>query len=192
MQLSTMQDYPLTIRPILQHGRTVHANSKVITFTGDGYVEATFAEVADRADQLAAALTEIGGQARRSRRHVHVEQPDPSRGLPRRAVHGRGVAHPQHPSVPRATRLRHQPRRGPGDHRRRLDHPVARQGSRPADDGEAHHRQGLRRHVWPRRDARLRHPPGRRKARLRLSRSRRASRNGDVLHERHDRQSRRA
>ena len=44
MQLSTMQDYPLTIRPILQHGRTVHANSKVITFTGDGYVEATFAD----------------------------------------------------------------------------------------------------------------------------------------------------
>ena len=60
MQLSTMQDYPLTIRPILQHGRTVHANSKVITFTGDGYVEATFAEVADRADQLAAALTRLG------------------------------------------------------------------------------------------------------------------------------------
>ena len=60
MQLSTMQDYPLTIRPILQHGRTVHATSKVITFTGDGYVEATFAEVADRADQLAAALTRLG------------------------------------------------------------------------------------------------------------------------------------
>ena len=60
MQLSTMQDYPLTLRPILQHGRTVHANSKVITFTGDGYVESTFAEVADRADQLAAALTRLG------------------------------------------------------------------------------------------------------------------------------------
>ena len=62
MQLSTMQDYPLTIRPILQHGRTVHANSKVITFTGDGYIESTFAEVADRADQLAAALTRLGIQ----------------------------------------------------------------------------------------------------------------------------------
>ncbi|MDP9465485.1 MAG: AMP-binding protein, partial [Actinomycetota bacterium] len=60
MPLSTMQDYPLTIRPILEHGRTVHANSKVITFTGDGYVESTFAEVADRADQLAAALTRLG------------------------------------------------------------------------------------------------------------------------------------
>ena len=48
MPLSTMQDYPLTIRPLLEHGRTIHANSKVITFTGDGYVESTFAEVADR------------------------------------------------------------------------------------------------------------------------------------------------
>ena len=62
MQFSTMQDYPLTLRPILEHGRTVHANSKVITFTGDGYVEATFAQVADRADQLAAALTRLGVQ----------------------------------------------------------------------------------------------------------------------------------
>jgi fatty-acyl-CoA synthase len=60
MLLSTMQDYPLTLRPILEHGRTVHANSKVITYTGDGYVEATFAEVASRADQLAAALTRLG------------------------------------------------------------------------------------------------------------------------------------
>jgi fatty-acyl-CoA synthase len=63
MPLSTMQDYPLTIRPILEHGRTVHANSKVITFTGDGYTEATFAQVAGRADQLAAALTRLGVQA---------------------------------------------------------------------------------------------------------------------------------
>src|SRR6185295_12208609 len=61
MLLSTMQDdYQLTIRPILEHGRTIHANSKVITFTGDGYVESTFADVADRADQLAAALTRLG------------------------------------------------------------------------------------------------------------------------------------
>ena len=64
MPFSTMQDdYPLTLRPILEHGRTVHAKSKIITFTGDGYTEATFAEVADRADQLAAALTRLGVQA---------------------------------------------------------------------------------------------------------------------------------
>ena len=60
MQLSTMQDYPLTLRPVLEHGRTIHATSKVITFTGDGYIESTFAEVADRADQLAAALSRLG------------------------------------------------------------------------------------------------------------------------------------
>jgi fatty-acyl-CoA synthase len=57
-----MDDYPLTIAPLLAHGRQVHANSKVITFTGDGYVESTFAQVADRADKLAAALTELGVQ----------------------------------------------------------------------------------------------------------------------------------
>ena len=43
-----MDDYPLTIAPLFAHGRQVNANSKVITFTGDGYVESTFAEVADR------------------------------------------------------------------------------------------------------------------------------------------------
>jgi len=60
MPISTMQDYPLTIRPLFEHGRRVHAGSKVVTFTGDGYAEATFAEVADRADRLAAALARLG------------------------------------------------------------------------------------------------------------------------------------
>jgi fatty-acyl-CoA synthase len=61
MLRSTMQDdYQLTIPPILRHGRTVNAASRVITFTGDGYVESTFAQVADRADQLAAALHRLG------------------------------------------------------------------------------------------------------------------------------------
>jgi fatty-acyl-CoA synthase len=57
---STMQDGPLTIRSILRHGRTVHAASTITTFTGDGYTTATFAEVADRADRLAAALARLG------------------------------------------------------------------------------------------------------------------------------------
>lgn len=61
MLRSTMQDdYQLTINPILAHGRQVHANSTVTTFTGDGYTTATFAEVADRADKLAAALSALG------------------------------------------------------------------------------------------------------------------------------------
>lgn len=63
MLRSTMQDdYQLTIGPILAHGRQVHAQSTVTTFTGDGYTTATFAEVADRADKLAAALTALGVQ----------------------------------------------------------------------------------------------------------------------------------
>ena len=60
-QPATMQDdYQLTILPLFRHGRQVNANSKVITYTGDGYTEATFAEVAERADRLAAALTSLG------------------------------------------------------------------------------------------------------------------------------------
>jgi fatty-acyl-CoA synthase len=58
---STMQDdYQLTLKPIFEYGRQVHSTSKIITFTGDGYVESTFAQVADRADRLAAALARLG------------------------------------------------------------------------------------------------------------------------------------
>ncbi len=60
MPISTMQDEPLLLRTILQHGRRVHATKQVITFTGDGYTTATFAEVSDRADRLAAALARLG------------------------------------------------------------------------------------------------------------------------------------
>jgi fatty-acyl-CoA synthase len=59
-----MDDYQLTLGPVLKYGRQVHATKKIITFTGAegaaGYVESTFAQVADRADQLAAALTRLG------------------------------------------------------------------------------------------------------------------------------------
>lgn len=65
MPVSTMMDdYQLTLKPIFEFGRQVHADKKIITFTGadegGGYVESTFAQVADRADQLAAALTKLG------------------------------------------------------------------------------------------------------------------------------------
>src|SRR3954463_9198112 len=60
MPFSTMQDYPLTLRPILQHGRRIHADRKGITFTRDGDTQAPFAAGSDRADQLAAALTRLG------------------------------------------------------------------------------------------------------------------------------------
>jgi fatty-acyl-CoA synthase len=58
--LSTMQDFPLNIGMIYRHGRTVHRNSQVVTFHPDGSRRASFAEVADRAELLAAALHRLG------------------------------------------------------------------------------------------------------------------------------------
>jgi len=62
---STMQDFPLSITHIFQHGRKVYPDSKILTYNGpDAPIdEATFAQVADRADQLAAALTDLGVQS---------------------------------------------------------------------------------------------------------------------------------
>lgn len=59
---STMQDFPLTVGMILRHGRTVYGDSEVVTFQGieAGSRRASFTEVADRVDQLAAALTRLG------------------------------------------------------------------------------------------------------------------------------------
>jgi fatty-acyl-CoA synthase len=57
---STMQDFPLTITAIFRHGRGVHGTSEVVTFEGESSRRATFAEVADRADRLAAALGRLG------------------------------------------------------------------------------------------------------------------------------------
>ncbi|MEU9118308.1 long-chain fatty acid--CoA ligase [Streptomyces sp. NPDC048506] len=54
---STMQDVPLLISRILTHGSTVHGQSQVITWTGDGEPHRrSFAEVGARAAQLAHAL----------------------------------------------------------------------------------------------------------------------------------------
>ncbi len=57
---STMQDFPLTITAIFRHGRNVHSGSEVATFEGETSRRATFAEVADRTDRLAAALRRLG------------------------------------------------------------------------------------------------------------------------------------
>jgi fatty-acyl-CoA synthase len=57
---STMQDHPLTINAIFEHGRKVYAESEVVTFTGDGARRARFREVAARAARLAAALKRLG------------------------------------------------------------------------------------------------------------------------------------
>jgi fatty-acyl-CoA synthase len=57
---STMQDFPLTIGMIFRHGRSVYANSEVVTYEGDGCRRSTYAQVGDRVDQLASALTKLG------------------------------------------------------------------------------------------------------------------------------------
>ena len=59
---STMQDAPLLISDILRHGQQVHGDSTVITVEAGGHRSATFAEVATRAEKLAAALTRLGIQ----------------------------------------------------------------------------------------------------------------------------------
>ncbi|MBV8461702.1 MAG: AMP-binding protein, partial [Acidimicrobiales bacterium] len=59
---STMQDGPLLVSGMLRHGQRVHGESRVWTVTdpsGDG-VEASFAEIADRSERLAAALARLG------------------------------------------------------------------------------------------------------------------------------------
>lgn len=55
--LSTMQDVPLLISRILNHGSTIHGASQVTTWTGDGEPERrSYAEIGARAAQLAHAL----------------------------------------------------------------------------------------------------------------------------------------
>jgi fatty-acyl-CoA synthase len=58
--LSTMQDFPLTIAAIFRHGRKVFGESEVVTFEGETSRRASYAQVAVRADQLAAALARLG------------------------------------------------------------------------------------------------------------------------------------
>ena len=57
---STMMDVPLTVGMIMRHGSTVHGDSEVVTWTGDGARRASYAEVGRRAAQLAGALRGLG------------------------------------------------------------------------------------------------------------------------------------
>jgi len=59
----TMQDFPLTIGMLFRHGAAVHGDAEVVTFEGEGSRRATFAQVADRTERLAAALTRLGVEA---------------------------------------------------------------------------------------------------------------------------------
>jgi fatty-acyl-CoA synthase len=58
--LSTMQDRPLTINAIFEHGRTACSDSEVVTFMGDHSRRSSYREVAARAERLAAALKRLG------------------------------------------------------------------------------------------------------------------------------------
>ena len=58
--LSTMQDGPLLVSGILRRGQAVYGDSRVVTVQPGGYRESTFAQVAARAEQLAAALRRLG------------------------------------------------------------------------------------------------------------------------------------
>ncbi|MEN3307205.1 MAG: hypothetical protein V7603_3407 [Micromonosporaceae bacterium] len=51
-----MMDLPLQISRLLQHGSTVHGESEVVTWTGDGARRASYAEVGRQAARLAHAL----------------------------------------------------------------------------------------------------------------------------------------
>ncbi|MGO9557995.1 MAG: long-chain fatty acid--CoA ligase [Acidimicrobiales bacterium] len=57
---STMQESQLLVREILRHGQQVHGTSEIVTFEGDDFRRATFAEVSRRAAQLAHGLSGLG------------------------------------------------------------------------------------------------------------------------------------
>jgi acyl-CoA synthetase (AMP-forming)/AMP-acid ligase II len=57
---STMQEVPLSIARIVEHGRTVHGSSEVATWTGEDVRRASYAEVGNRAARLAHGLRELG------------------------------------------------------------------------------------------------------------------------------------
>lgn len=57
---ATMQDAPLTVSRLFWHGRRVYGRSLVLTFDGTELRSRTFAEVAERVEQLAAGLARLG------------------------------------------------------------------------------------------------------------------------------------
>ena len=124
---------------------------------------------------------------------VLLEQPGAPRGLPGDPEHGRGAPHAEHPPLPRAAHVRHQPRGRRGRHRRRIADTAAGQGRTRPHDGAHVRRDRKRRRGRARRshrsaDRRVRGSARGRAARLRVAGGRRARRRGHVLHERHDRQ----
>src|SRR5437867_1619134 len=63
MLRGTMQDRPLTIAALLEHGQRIHGGSEVVTCEGEGVRRARFGEVGERAERLAAGLSRLGVRA---------------------------------------------------------------------------------------------------------------------------------
>ncbi|ADI11771.1 long-chain-fatty-acid--CoA ligase [Streptomyces bingchenggensis BCW-1] len=59
---STMMDRDLQVSDLMRHGQQVHAHSRVVRCSQDEGGAWTFAETAERAERLAAALTRLGVQ----------------------------------------------------------------------------------------------------------------------------------
>ncbi|HEX7739547.1 MAG TPA: long-chain fatty acid--CoA ligase [Marmoricola sp.] len=57
---STMQEVPLTVRAIAEHGTSVHPDSEVVTATPDGTRRTSYGELAGRIGQLAHGLRSLG------------------------------------------------------------------------------------------------------------------------------------
>ncbi|MGP3954065.1 long-chain fatty acid--CoA ligase [Streptomyces sp. 7N604] len=57
---STMQNVPLQVARLLQHGATLHGGSEVVTATEDGMRRATYSAVGRNAARLAHALADLG------------------------------------------------------------------------------------------------------------------------------------
>ena len=57
---STMMDFPLTVRHIFEHGRSLYADSTVVTCEAEGARRIEFGALAQRVEQLAAGLRRLG------------------------------------------------------------------------------------------------------------------------------------
>jgi fatty-acyl-CoA synthase len=55
-----MSDFPLTVTSLFKHGARVYGDSEVVTWMGDSSRRATYTEVAQRVEKLAAALKRLG------------------------------------------------------------------------------------------------------------------------------------
>lgn len=60
MVQSTMQNHPLTVTQLLEHGRRVNADREVVTWRGDHARTVSFADTYDRIRRLAAGLRSLG------------------------------------------------------------------------------------------------------------------------------------